>query len=255
MASDWNPGLYLKFGDERSRPARDLLAQAPLTNPRIIYDLGCGPGNSTELLARRFPEARITGVDNSPAMLKEARAALPAARFVEADLAHWMPEERPDLLFSNATFQWVPDHLKVLTRLMGTLAPEGVFAVQMPDNMGEPSHALMRETSKDGPWAEKLAKAARPPLPPVRDYYNALKPLAARVDIWRTAYNHPLKGAEGIVEMVSSTGLRPFLAPLTEAEQAAFRAQYTARIAKAYPPNVDGTVLLSFPRLFIVAQL
>jgi len=255
MMRDWQPGLYLKFNDERSRPARDLLAQVPLDAPGIVYDLGCGPGNSTALLVQRFPHARITGIDSSPAMLKEARAALPSTRFSEADLARWMPEDKPDLLYSNATFQWVPDHLRVLTRLMGSLAPQGVLAVQMPDNMGEPSHVLMRETAKDGPWAEKLAKAARPPLPPVRDYYNALKPHAARVDIWRSAYHHPLKGAEGIAEMVSSTGLRPFLAPLDAKEQADFLADYTARLAKAYPTNADGTVLLRFPRLFIVAQL
>lgn len=250
--ADWSPTQYLKFADERTRAARDLLAQVPLERARKVYDLGCGPGNSTELLIERFPEARITGVDSSPSMLAEAREAYPQGRFIEGDLTSWQPEEGTDLLFANAVFQWVPDHLKVLQRLLEALPNGGVLAVQMPDNLHEPSHVAMRELAASGPWAGKIKNVGRSPLPPVSICYDELKPHAARVDIWHTIYNHPIDGAKGIVEWVKGTGLRPFVDPLDEAERRAYLAAYEALIAKAYPLSRDGKVLLRFPRLFII---
>jgi trans-aconitate 2-methyltransferase len=251
--ADWSPSTYLKFEDERTRPARDLLAQVPLTDPKTVIDMGCGPGNSTELLAKRFPGARLTGLDSSPNMLAEARKRLPAATFATADANAWTPDPGTDLVFANAIYQWVPEHLTQLPRVLAALPPGGVLAVQMPDNMAEPSHVLMRETAADGPWAAQLADAARQPLPPVYTYYDALKPFASRLDIWHTAYNHVLEGPEAIVEWVRSTGLRPFVDPLTPEHREAFLARYLARIVEAYPRTTDGKVLLRFPRLFNVA--
>ncbi|HTN96546.1 MAG TPA: trans-aconitate 2-methyltransferase [Nordella sp.] len=250
--ADWSPTQYLKFADERTRAARDLLAQVPLERARSVYDLGCGPGNSTALLIERFPDARITGVDSSPGMLAEARQAYPQVRFVEGDLSNWRPEEGADLLFANALFQWVPDHLKVLQRLLMVLPKDGVLAVQMPDNLDEPSHVAMRETAVSGPWAGKLEEVGREHLPAPTIYYDELKPHAARVDIWHTIYNHPIDGARGIVEWVKGTGLRPYIDPLDADERQAYLAAYEARIAKAYPLARDGKVLLRFPRLFIL---
>ena len=252
--SDWSPSHYLTFADERTRAARDLLAQVPLTEARRVYDLGCGPGNSTALLVERFAGAAITGIDNSPAMLEAARKACPDVQFDDGDLTRWMPEDVPDLLFSNATLQWVPDHLDVMARLAGALPEGGVLAVQMPDNLMEPSHALMQEAAEQGPWAAKLtaAAAAREALPGVADYYARLKPSLSRLDIWHTIYNHPLDGVEGIVTWLASTGLRPWLDPLSAEERADFLARYKALLAEAYPLQADGKVLLRFPRLFIV---
>jgi trans-aconitate 2-methyltransferase len=252
--SDWSPATYLKFEDERTRPAVDLLARAPLDRARHVVDVGCGPGNSTELLAARFPGADILGLDNSPAMLDAARLRLPALRFEAADAASWIPDPRTDLVFANATYQWVPDHFAQLPRVLAALRPGAVLAVQMPDNVETTTHRLMREVAAGGPWAERLAGAARSPLPPPRAYYEALRPHAARLDIWHTIYNHPLAGAAAIVEFVRSTGLRPYLDPLDETERADFIARYTARIGEAYPAMADGKVLLGFARLFIVAQ-
>jgi trans-aconitate 2-methyltransferase len=252
--ADWSSTQYLKFADERTRAARDLLAQVPLKAPRLVYDLGCGPGNSTEILIARYPEARIVGVDSSPDMLAKARQSYPHTHFVEGDLIDWEPKEEPDLLFANAVFQWVPDHVQVLRRLIDTLSKGGVLAVQMPDNLDEPSHAAMRETAAAGSWAGRLKTLAQPRerLPSPSEYYNALKPQASHVDIWHTIYNHPLDGADGIVEWVKGTGLRPYIDPLDQDERAAYLAQYRERIAKAYELASDGKALLRFPRLFIV---
>ena len=251
--ADWSPATYLKFEDERTRPARDLLAQVPLAAPSHAVDMGCGPGNSTELLVARWPEVEVVGLDNSPAMLAKARERLPAVRFAAADAATWLPEPETELVFANAIYQWVPDHLAIFPRIVERLPDGGVLAVQMPDNMAEPSHVLMREVAAAGPRAERLAGVARRPLPPVRTYYDALRPVARRIDIWHSTYNHVLDGPAAVVEWVKSTGLRPFLDPLPPVEREEFLAAYLERIAAAYPPTVDGTVLLRFPRLFIVA--
>jgi len=251
--ADWSPSTYLKFEDERTRAARDLLAQVPLDSVRKAVDVGCGPGNSTELIAARYPDADILGLDNSPAMLEAARKRLPGLRFEAADANVWTPGADTNLVFANATYQWIPGHLEQLGRVLQTMSPGATLAVQMPDNLTEPTHALMRAVAEAGPWAERLKDAARKPLAPAGAYYDALAPHAARFDIWRTVYNHPLADAAAIVEFIRSTGLRPYLDPLSDAERADFLARYTAQIAKAYPQRADGKVLLAFPRLFIVA--
>ena len=158
--TDWSPTAYLQFAGERSRPAWDFLAQIPLASPSLIFDLGCGPGNSTALLDGAFAHAEIIGVDNSAAMLTKARETLPHRRFIEADLASWQPDSSVDVLFSNATFQWLSGHASILLRLLRGLRSGGVLAVQMPDNLNEPSHQLMRLTAAEGPWADKLRDAA-----------------------------------------------------------------------------------------------
>ncbi|ACI94155.1 trans-aconitate 2-methyltransferase [Afipia carboxidovorans OM5] len=252
--ADWSAEQYLKFEDERTRPARDLLAQIPRLEARQIADIGCGPGNSTELLARRWPQAKIIGIDTSADMLRQARERLPDATFIEANVAHWVPPAGTDILFANAIFQWVPDHLTQFKRLAEGLPEGGVLAVQMPDNLDQPSHALMRQVAQLPQFRKQLAHAAeaRAALPHPSVYYDALRPLGRALDIWHTVYHHALDDAAAIVEWVKGTGLRPFLDPLDFPERKEFLEAYTARIAEAYPPRIDGKVLLRFPRFFIV---
>lgn len=252
--SDWRPQDYLAFADERTRPARDLLAKVPMRKPRRVYDLGCGPGNSTGLLVRAFPSAEVIGIDNSPAMIAAAEKAVPGASFQLADLSTWRPGLPADLLFSNATFQWVTNHLEVIAALADSLSAEGVLAVQMPDNLNEPSHRLMAETAVEGSWASRLAEAAsaRDSILTPSAYYNRLKPLFASFDVWHSIYNHPVQGVGGIVQWLMSTGLRPYLNGLDPAEQPTFLTQYQQKLSRAYATNTDGTVLLRFPRLFMV---
>jgi trans-aconitate 2-methyltransferase len=253
--SDWSANQYLKFEDERTRPPRDLIAQIPLARAQRVVDLGCGPGNSTELLIARYPEAEVSGLDSSPDMLAQARKRLPKCEFVEADLTRWTPPPRTDLLFSNAVFQWVPDHAAVLCRLLEGLPAGRVLAVQMPDNTDEPALALMREIARRGPWAKSSSVnyAARNELPKPAAYYDLLGPLSTRLDIWHTIYNHVMSGPEAIVEWFKGSALRPFLSALDPAMGDDFLAAYLSEIKQHYRPRYDGKVLLPFPRVFIVA--
>jgi trans-aconitate 2-methyltransferase len=255
LKEDWSAATYLRFEDERTRPAADLLARVPLEAVSLAVDLGCGPGNSTELIAGRFPEAKLVGVDSSPDMLKAAQRRLPDAAFVEADLAEWSPDRTPDLVFANAVLQWLPDHETLFPRLMRLVAPGGALAVQMPDNLSEPSHAVMAEVARDGRWAERIASAgaSRTEILSGEAYFDLLAPHAASVDVWRTTYLHPLDDAEAIASWLKATGLRPYLDPLDEDERKAFLALYVERLRAFYPERGAGKVLLRFPRLFVVA--
>src|SRR5690606_19656586 len=221
----WSAAQYLKFEDERTRPAADLLAQVPADLVSgTVYDLGCGPGNSTELLVQRFPGRGVRGVDNAADMLKAARARLPGVDFVDCDLARWSPPGPAALLFANAAFQWLPEPLTHLARMVDGLRTGGVLAVQMPDNLAEPSHRLMEESAMAGPWRSAFADGTprRPPLPPTEAFFDALSAKAAKVDVWHTIYNHPMADARAIVDWVSATGLRPYLDRVPPGDRDAF---------------------------------
>jgi len=252
----WSAAQYVKFEAERNRPIFDLLGRIPEADIRSAVDIGCGPGNSTELLKKRLPAARVIGIDSSDDMIAAARKRLPDIDFQVADIAAWQADKPVDLILANAVLQWLPDHEALFPRLVGMLNPGGLLAVQMPDNLDEPSHRLMREIAADGPWAGQLAGAAgsRTKRQPAEWYYGILKDMAD-VDIWRTTYYHRLEGgAAAIVEWFKGSGLRPFLEPLTEDEQQQFLDRYRRGVESAYAIFSDGTALLPFPRLFIIAR-
>jgi trans-aconitate 2-methyltransferase len=252
---DWSAQQYLKFEDDRTRPPRDLLAQVPLRQVRRAVDLGCGPGNSTELLVERFPDADVIGLDSSPDMLTKARTRLPACKFIEGDITTWKPDAPTDLLFANAVIQWLPNHTAVLRRLVELLPQGGVLAVQMPDNTQEPALRFQREVGENGPWAShpEIKGAARDDLPKPEAYYDLLKPVCTHIDIWHSVYNHVMASPQAIVEWFKGSSLQPFLSPLDAAAREKFLAAYAEKIAGAYKPRFDGKVLLRFPRLFILA--
>jgi trans-aconitate 2-methyltransferase len=250
----WNPDQYLKFAAPRLQPAIDLLARVPSSNPHTIYDLGCGAGNVTQLLAARWPQAAITGVDDSAEMLAKARAAAPAVQWVLQSLANWRAPAPADLIYSNAALHWLPDHQRLFPALVDQLAPGGVLAVQMPRNFGAPSHTLIAETIRSGPWRDRLEPLLAPsPVAEPSFYYQVLNGRVARLDIWETEYLQVLSGPDPVKEWTKGTWLKQFLDALPQAQRGAFEDDYAARLREAYPPLPDGTTLFPFRRLFLLA--
>ncbi len=248
----WNAATYLAFGGERTRAAMDLLQRVPLDAPELVVDLGCGPGNSTELLRTRYPEARLVGVDAAPDMLARAASSGVRAEWREGDVATWSPPEPVDLLFANAVLHWLPDHARLLPRLVGHLRPGGVLAAQMPRNFAAPTHRLMRAVAADGPWAEALAaRLSEVSVLDAPGYQRLLRPLG-RVDVWETEYLHVLRGPDPVLGWVRGTALVPVKEALSAEMYAGFEAAYAARLREAYPPEEDGTTLLPFRRIFVV---
>jgi trans-aconitate 2-methyltransferase len=245
----------MKFERERTRAARDLLSAVRLDEAGVVFDLGCGPGNSVELLMRRFPGATVVGLDTSEAMLSHARRRAPGAIFLRQGIETWSPAEPADLIFANAALHFLPGHEQLFPRLASFLKPGGVLAVQMPNIMHESSHAAMRLVAADGPWASRLAPIAmtRPVIASFEDYYDWLSPLASEIETWMTTYIHALDGPDAIVDWFAGSGLRPFLDALDEAERQEFLARYRRELAYAYPQRPDGRTFLPYPRLFVVA--
>jgi trans-aconitate 2-methyltransferase len=245
----WSPAQYLKFSEERTRPCRDLAAHVDLAAPGSIIDLGCGPGNSTEVLAERWPQAQLTGLDSSADMIAKARAAHPEWTWKAGDIAQWAAGgDHYDLAFSNAALQWVPDHAALFLRLM---ARAGVLAVQVPGNWDSLAHRIMREVAKRYPLDGRVREWF---THDTAFYYDVLAPHVSRLDLWATEYIHVMGSAEGIVEWYKGTGMRPFLEALkTDAQRARFTADYLAAIREAFPARGDGKVLFPFRRIFIVA--
>lgn len=253
----WSPSQYLKFEQPRLRPALELLARVSLEAPRTVYDLGCGAGQLSRLMAERWQGAQVVGVDASAAMLKQAGNTLPNLRWQQQDLAGWKAEAPADLLYSNAALHWLPDHAALFPHLLEQLAPGGTLAVQMPRNFAAPSHTSIADAVRAGPWRARLEPLLREKAP-VEDpswYYDLLAPLAQDIDLWETEYHQVLTGEAPVKEWTKGTWLSTFLNALDDpAERVAFERDYAARVRIAYPMRADGTTVFPFRRLFIVAR-
>lgn len=250
----WDPTQYLKFADHRLRPAIDLLNRVDLTSPSVVYDLGAGTGNVTELLANRWPHARIIGVDSSEEMLREASKRDANIEWEVGDIGQWQPAATPDLIFTNAALHWESDHADLFTRLMTSLKPGGVLAVQMPRNFGALSHTSISEAAKSGPWHSKLEPLLRPtPVEPPPFYISTLSPLASSLEVWETEFMQILSGENPVKEWTKGTWLRPLLNALEEPERSEFESAYADLVATAYPKQTDGTTVFPFKRMFIIA--
>ncbi|HEX7287539.1 MAG TPA: methyltransferase domain-containing protein [Candidatus Angelobacter sp.] len=252
---DWDHQLYLKFSDQRARSAADLIAQIQIENPPRIIDLGCGTGNSTAQLHRRWPQAQLTGLDSSPAMLAQARDDHPDWQWMESAIEDWKPQGTYDLVFSNAALHWVPDHAALFPRLFRAVAPGGALAVQMPNNFFAPAHLGMKRVAADPTWAGALASASEKIfIQPVAFYYHALRTFAGNLNIWETEYLQIMDGHKAVLDWMRSTAMRAYLEGLDNDDQRrCFEEQCLAEFEKSYPADEQGKVLFPYKRMFIVA--
>ncbi|NJM73263.1 MAG: methyltransferase domain-containing protein [Scytonema sp. RU_4_4] len=251
----WDPNLYLQFANERTQPSLDLMTRIAVSCPQKILDVGCGPGNSTEMLRRQWSEADIIGLDHSSEMISAASKAYPKEKWILADIVTWTADTPFDIVFSSSTLQWVPNHATVFPHLLNQVAPHGVFAVQMPMHFKLSVFQLMLEIADDSRWQSRMYKAKNALIIEKPSfYYNILQPLASRIDLWETEYYHVMDSHESIMQWISGAPLRPFLEALEDEEQKLrFQEKLRAGIARAYPQQKDGRVLFPFRRLFIVA--
>jgi trans-aconitate 2-methyltransferase len=252
----WDPTQYARFAAERARPCLDLIAAITVEPPRRIADLGCGPGNSTAMLAKRWPTAEILGLDTSAEMLEAARVTELGAKFEQTDISEWAAQRGEwDIVFSNAALQWVPQHDAVFSKLVQRVRQGGALAVQMPADMQAPAHVVAREMATSTEWRTQFAATPRGWHVHSADfYYDLLSPHAHRLDLWTTDYFHALPSVEEIAEWYRGSGLRPYLDALkTLTARSKFLAQYTDRLRDVYPARPDGRVLLPFKRIFVVA--
>jgi trans-aconitate 2-methyltransferase len=251
---DWDPLRYLSFADERGRAFVELLARVGAEAPTTVVDLGSGPGTFTGLLHKRWPHAHVIGIDSSPTMVEFAARELPGVDFVQADIHRWQPTEPIDVLISNATLHWVPGHLELLPRLARAVVPGGWLAFQVPGNFDEPSHTIRRELEARPEFARHVSHAAKGEAFGARTYLRALADIGCTVDAWETTYLHALHGHDPVFEWVASTSARPTLDAMPAEVRSQFEDELKSRLNEAYPPE-DGTVVLPFRRVFVVARV
>jgi trans-aconitate 2-methyltransferase len=253
--ADWNSDLYLKFGKERTQPAIDLVNRINVAAPQRIVDIGCGPGNSTRVLAERFKGARVLGIDSSPNMIEAAKNLNPGLEFSLCDAGRDLKSLGSgfDIVFSNACIQWIPDHPKLLKDMMELLRAGGVLAVQIPNQFEQPIHNIICETAAREKWAEKLGVARPFYNLKQSEYFDVLSGISSDFEIWETTYYHRLKSHEDIIEWYRGTGLKPYLDRLSDEDKADFERDVLYSVRQQYPVQRNGEVIFRFPRLFFTA--
>lgn len=254
MSNDWNPALYLQFGSERTQPSIDLINRVKSITPKSIIDVGCGPGNSTQVLAERWPKAQITGIDSSSAMIEKAKHDYPNQDWIVADASIYEPKNKYDIVFSNAVIQWIPNHEDLLIKFHSILSDKGLVAIQIPLFWDMPLGKIINETSQDERWKKQTEGVFD--LFTIHNYsfyYDHLAELFEKVDIWETHYLHVLDNHLSILQMIRSTGLKPYLARLeSDSEKNCFEGKVLKKIESSYPQQKNGKVLLPFKRLFLI---
>jgi trans-aconitate 2-methyltransferase len=255
IMADWNSNLYLKFKNERTQPAIDLVNRIQLENPKKIIDIGCGPGNSTLVLKQKFPQSYILGVDNSPNMIDTAQKDFPEMDFQLCDAGRDLDrlDHDFDLVFSNACVQWIPDHPTLLQKFMDLLQPSGVLAIQTPMNFQEPIHQIIEQVTTSPKWQEFFSHTRIFYNLTPSEYFDLLSELSSDFSIWETTYFHRLESPQDILTWYRSTGMKPYLDQLPEWKKPAFEQDILSGIEKYYPPQKNGKIVFRFPRFFFVA--
>ncbi|MDR3552722.1 MAG: methyltransferase domain-containing protein [Clostridia bacterium] len=253
--TDWDSSKYLKFGNERTQPAIDLVNRIHLEKPEKILDIGCGPGNSSEVLAQRYPDADILGIDNSPAMIEAARVQYPDIRFMQCDANRNLRilDRDFDIVFSNACIQWIPGHDTLLKNMMYLLKPGGVIAIQTPMNYQEPIHQIIKEISTSHKWSCKFENPRIFYNLTQSEYYDLLSNIASDFCMWQITYFHRMKSHSDIMEWYRATGLRPYLNVLSETDRSNFEKDIYDELIVAYPKQNNGEIIFRFPRFFFTA--
>ena len=252
---NWNASNYLRYGAQRTRAAVDLLARINVQRPERIVDLGCGPGNSTELLWQRWPESKVIGIDSSQAMIDAAKDAFPDRNWLLGDVGSWQPSEPFDVIYSNAALQWLPNHRALIKKLFSFVALGGALAFQIPSSTYATVRKLIVDISHQRRWTEQLAKPrSMLTMESPQVYYDTLVDSAAGLDLWETEYMHVLDSKSAIVDWIASTGLRPYLEALdSDSERTDFTNELQRRVNQAYDEQADGRVLFPFRRTFVIA--
>ena len=254
--NDWNPDLYMQFKSERTQPAIDLIARIHIVEPKSIIDIGCGPGNSTQVLANRWPKAKITGLDSSIAMIKKAKQDYPHQEWITADAVTYPSQIKYDILFSNAAIQWIPNHQNLLKKFHDLLSGNGLLAIQIPLFWDMPLGQIIHNTSKSDHWKAKMAGVAdRFTIHNYSFYYDHLAALFHSIEIWETQYLHILNSHLSILEMMRATGLKPFLEKLdNDLEKKEFETEVLKKVENSYSKQKNGKVILPFKRLFFIGS-
>lgn len=254
LGKNWSAKQYLKFEKERTLPSEDLLSRIHIENPQTIIDIGCGPGNSTALLKKKYPNARVLGVDYSEDMLSRARKDYPDIDFEQCDAGADLSRYRGqfDIVFSNACIQWIPDHKKLIPAMYDMLKAGGILAVQQPMNYEEPIQKIIRSVAANEKWRDRLSLRVIDILTK-GEYYDLLSETADEFMLWEVVYYHSLGGFEDIVEWYRGTGMRPYLSQLNEAAGKEYEKDVLDEVKKAYALQKDGTLMFRFPRLFFTA--
>ena len=249
----WDPDRYLQFADLRTRPGLELIARIPDLEPKQIVDLGSGTGNLTSVIAERWPEAEVAGIDSSPKMVERAAHDHRSVAWQMVSIEDWSPSSPVDLIYSNATLHWLDDHEALFRRLRSYLSVTGVLAVQMPDNWGAPTHVIPQRILDDGSWSEPAAQSMmRDRLSKPDRYRSWTQP--SDVEMWRTTYFQTLTGVDPVWTWVTGSVLRPVLAHMGPAERSRFEELCKEGYRRAYPPASNGETTLPFSRLFLVAR-
>lgn len=252
--SDWDVDGYLKFESQRNRPIEDLISRIPIQKPEMILDMGCGPGNSTKILQKHFPEARIKGIDRSETMLERARQELPNLEWILADISEFHPHLECDIIFSNATLQWIPDVEQILQMWFSLLSPGGVIAVQVPENRNAPIVKAMAKVHELDSW-NKYQPISLPSYRPAFHYYEILAPFASEIDLWETTYFHRLGSLQEMIDWYRVTGMKPYLEGLPDSKaRLQFETEVLNECRSSYRQSQDGFFLFPFQRTFFVAK-